>query len=101
MPEEDGRALEEDVIQRLGEYFVAVQVADVEFEARADPGQRWIGELLTWSRRERLGGLEALEVLLEGQRGQNAPAACPFELAYGRHERTRRGLLSGVRHDLN
>ena len=44
--EEDNRALEEDIIQSLGKYFVALKIAHIEFESRTNPS---LGPLRTLS----------------------------------------------------
>ena len=69
-------ALEEPVVDGLYQALVALLFAHVEFEARADPGQRRIGK-----RRGRLdvvGGrfaqLERFKILFNRQIRQNAPA---------------------------
>ena len=38
-------ALKESVVDRLGQSFASVLVANLEFKARANPGQRWISKL--------------------------------------------------------
>src|SRR5207237_534295 len=69
-----------------------VQVAHLELEARADPGQRRIGELDARLRCVRDVEIKTLEVLVQRQRGQYAPANVPLQPVDVGFERACRGL---------